>query len=110
MTPQSPRALVLHLDKTISDDGMIIAHVKREFGVTYSKRDIVRIRSTRPVKLQRATPIALAHTDRVVQIGAEDKLLYNIARYKERTKPSEADHWRLVQHIASGGSYVRAGQ
>ena len=105
MTPQSPRALVLQLAANINDDGMIIAHVKREFGVTYSKQDIARIRATKPVKFGRATPVALAHADRVVKIGAEDKLLAALAKQFHRTKPDEKEHWERVERIASGCSY-----
>lgn len=108
MTPSSPRALVISLAKNISDDGMIIAHVKREFGVTYDKRDISRIRSSQPIKIQRAVPVALAHTDRVVKIGAEDKLLAALAKQFQTTKPHEKDHWKQVEMIASGCSYVAA--
>lgn len=106
MTAQSARALVLQLAKNISDDGMIIAHVKREFGVTYAKSDIARIRSTRPVKMQRGEIVALAHTDRVIKVGSEDKLLAAIAAHFQKTKPLEIDHWKQVEMIASGGSYV----
>jgi hypothetical protein len=81
MTAQTPRALVLQLAKNISDDGMIIAHVKREFGVTYSKKDIPRIRSSRPVKVGRGVPVALAYADRVIKVGPCDPLLKALAGY-----------------------------
>jgi hypothetical protein len=81
MTAQTPRALVLQLAKNISDDGMIIAHVKREFGVTYSKKDIAHIRASRPVKVERGAIVALAHTDRVVKVGPCDPLLKALAGY-----------------------------
>jgi hypothetical protein len=82
MTAQTPRALVLQLAKNISDDGMIIAHVKREFGVTYDKRDIARIRDSRPVKVGRGAIVALAHTDRVVKVPSGDPFLIALANYK----------------------------
>jgi hypothetical protein len=81
MTAQSPRALVLQLAKNISDDGMIIAHVKREFGVTYSKKDIARIRSSRPVKVERGV-VSLSHMDRVVKVPTGDPFLISLAKYK----------------------------
>lgn len=104
MTPQSPRSLAAHLAKYIADDSAIVAHVKRDFGVTYSLHDISRIRSSMPVKVGRGhiAPLKGDRNDKAVQIGHKDPLLHGIATLFEKQRPHEARHWRVVQQTALG--------
>lgn len=102
MTAQTPRAFVLHMAKSISDDGMIIAHVKREFGVTYSKRDIAQIKATLPAKLGRGkiVPLFGDKKDKPLTAGSNDPLLKALAGYHLKHSTLSAVDRKTYQAIA----------
>lgn len=59
MSIETPRGLLIHLIKYITDDSAIIAHVKRDFGVVYTLRDVqLARRENRPYVKPEPKPIA----------------------------------------------------
>jgi precorrin-6B methylase 1 len=95
----TPRSLAARLAQYITDDAAIIAHVKRDFGVTYGVKDIRRIRSNMPVKVERGQIVALAHTDRVVKVEDGDPLLKGLAKYHlahSNLQPHEAAYYERI--------------